>query len=136
MGRAYRLLLGILAPPIFGSIMFLVFALVAQAITGQINIDRIFEYLAELHVIIFFALVFVGMQSLVFSFIMEFVVRPKFFGLKYFLLISCVLGILSGSIPGVLVDDLDLFLPVGMLVGGLVGLLIYDRGIETGRGNT
>jgi hypothetical protein len=48
---------------------------------------------------------------------------------------SCLLGFLSGLIPGVLVDDLHLFLPAGMLVGTFVGLLIYDKGIKADREN-
>jgi hypothetical protein len=134
MARTYRLLLGFIAPPIFGSILFLIFAIVPETMTSPINMDRIFEYIAQFHVVIFFALIFIGAQSFAFSLIMEFIVRPKFLGLRYFLLISCVLGFLSGFIPGVLVDDLGLFLPVGLLVGVFVGLLIYDRSNEIRQG--
>ena len=133
--RANRILLGFLAPPISGSVLFVIYALVAETNAGPINIDRILEYFSIIHIIIFFAFLFVGIQSLAFSILMEFVVRPKFPKLRYHLLTSCILGFLSGLIPGVLVDDLRLFLPAGMLVGILVGLLIYDKGIEVDREN-
>jgi len=84
-------------------------------------------------VVIFFALIFVGTQSLVYSFIMEFVVRPKLLGLRDFLMISCILGFFSGLVPGLLVDDLGLFVLAGLLVGIFVGLLVYDRGVEIDR---
>ena len=132
--RAFRLLLGLVAPPILGSILFLILALIRDTSAGLLQIDRLFDYFAQLHVVIFFAFVFVGIQSLAFSLIMEFVVRPGVSGLRYFLLISCLLGLLSGCVPGVLVDDLVSFLPVGALVGIIVGFLIYDRGVEVGRG--
>ena len=134
IAKSYRLLLGFFCPPIIGSILFLIVALASETKASPLNIDRIFEYFAQLHVVIFFAFVFVGAQSLAFSLTIEFVVRPRCFGLRTFLLISCILGFLSGLVPGVLVDDLSLFLPVGVLVGLLVGLLIYDRGAEIDRG--
>ncbi len=135
LARTYRLLFGIFAPPIFGAILFLIFAFVTETNTSLLNIGRILEYLAQLHVVIFFAFVFVGIQSLAFSLIMEFVVRPKSLGLRYFLLISCILGLLAALVPGVLVDDLGLFVSVGFLVGTFVGLLIHDRGTEIDRRN-
>jgi len=133
MARVYRLLLGFFAPPIFGSIIFLIFAFVTETNTSQLNIERIFDYFAQIHVVIFFALIFVGTQSLVYSFIMEFVVRPKLLGLRDFLMISCILGFFSGLVPGLLVDDLGLFVLAGLLVGIFVGLLVYDRGVEIDR---
>lgn len=133
--RTYRLLLGFFAPPIFGSVMFLVFAIFAGSDAGPMSIDRMFDYFAQLHVIIFFAFLFVGAQSFVFSIVMEFVVRPRFPRLRYYLPMSCSLGLLSGLIPGVLVDDLHFFLPAGVLVGGIVGLLIHDESSEAERGS-
>lgn len=134
MARAFRLLLGFLAPPVFGSILFLIFAIVSERNASPVTMDRVFDYFAQFHVIIFFALILVGAQSLAFSLIMEFIVRPNFPGLRYFLLISCVLGLLSGLIPGILVDELGLFSLVGFLVGMFAGLLIYDRGNRIHRG--
>ena len=74
------------------------------------------------------ALLFTGLQSLVFSIVMEFIARPVIHKLGYFVLVSGILGLLSGLIPGALTANLERFLLIGILVGIFVGLLLYDKG--------
>ena len=131
--KTCRLILGFLAPPILGSVLFLMLILGLEINAGPTSIDRVLEYIFGFHLIVFSALIFIGLQSLAYRIIMKFVVRPKIHRLRYFLLVSCILGGFSGLFPGVIVDDLDLFLPMGMLVGIVVGLLIYDKNMAIDR---
>jgi hypothetical protein len=68
--RTYRLLFGFFAPPVFGSVLLLIFALVAESGASPTSTDRVFEYFSRLHAVIFFAFLFVGVRSLVLSIIM------------------------------------------------------------------
>ena len=129
--RTYRLVVAFIAPPILGSVMFIMYSLIEGGRTGAINLDLVFKMIGKLPIIIFFAFIFVGLQSVAYSIIMEFAVRPIVRNQKYFILVSCILGFLSGLLPGIAVDALDkFFLPTGILVGVAVGFLIYTRSNE------
>ena len=115
--RLIRLLGGILLPPLLGALLIFVpvilFNMIATTSTGKNWQDIV----SGIFIAILFAYIFAGLQSLVASLLMEFVVNPKarrdglavsaggFFGLL------SVLPLASGLV----------FLPVGLIVGLLVG---------------
>ncbi len=133
--RFYRLVVGFFSPLIFGSILFSIVIILKKAESGSIPVDYFIETLSALPKIFVLAMMFVGLQSLTYSIIMEFLVRPRVRKLTYFLLTSCFLGLLSGLIPGILIIALEVFLPIGILAGLFAGLLIYVKENEVSRQN-
>ena len=76
--RAYRLAVGILAPPVIGSVLFTLSIIGIEWNNGRLDLDGALEWISTIHVIVAFSLLLVGIQSIVYSVVMEFVVRPKY----------------------------------------------------------
>ena len=73
--------------------------------------------------------VFVGLQSLVYTIAMEFIVRPKVRLRNAYLAGSCMLGAASGAIVDMVLDDLPFLTILGAITGLLIGLILYDEDI-------
>ena len=131
--RTFRLLLGIFAPPVLGSILFLIYVIYTDLKNYPDDFGHVLDSLSELHIIIFFSFFFVGIQAILYSLTMEFIVRPRVRNRMYFVLFSSLLGAASGFVPGVTDGSLDLLLPIGIIVGAAVGLLLYSKQLEPDR---
>lgn len=129
--RVYRLLVGFISPPFLGSFLVVVSALLIDSRSEQ----SIYETLARIPVftlmVFIGAIFFVGIQAFVYSLVMEFVVRPKVPRRSLFLVVSGLLGCASALYPGLVFTALPMFLPTGLVVGVIVGLLIYGRQTES-----
>ena len=115
--------LGFVLPSIVAS-LFLYVPLVVPDV-GRDDAD--FEKLSSLlGALLMYSFVLVGLQSLIFTLTMEFVIRPRRFKLAAYLAISCGLGLISGA--GVLLVHPPAIgvVPLGGLVGVLVSLVVCD----------
>ena len=131
LNRVGRLLVGLLGPAIVSSFIIMVFVFVSAGIKEGLSIE-IFQSVIKGFVIFLVAgLIFIGLQSLVYTIVMEFIVRPKVRLRNKFLVASCMLGATSGSIVGVIFDDLPFFITVGTVTGLLTGLILYDKDMQS-----
>jgi hypothetical protein len=74
---------------------------------------------------------FIGLQSMVYTIIMEFMVRPKFRFRNAYLVASCLLGTASGSIVDMIFDSLPFVTLLGTITGLLTGLILYHKDMQT-----
>jgi hypothetical protein len=117
-----RLLIGILLPITIGSIIFAGIAF-ASELKGNINIPELPLLVTGLFVMglfIFpFAMIFVGIQSIVYSLLMEFVINPWIKNNFVAIMVSILLGTLSGYVL-----KEDLLALIGAIVGLIVGVIL------------
>jgi hypothetical protein len=118
-----RLLIGAILPLSLGSEIVAVMAMVSEA-KGNITLDMLPAMLVGGMMFFPFALIIMGIQSLVYSLLMEFVVNP-FIETKFVVyLASIFLGVMSGCTL-----DCGYFALVGAgagLLSGVVLKLIYE----------
>lgn len=127
LNRVGRLLVGLLGPAIVGSFIIMVFVFVSAVIKEGPSID-IFQSVIKGFVIFLVAgWIFIGLQSLVYTIVMEFIVRPKVRLRNNYLVTSCMLGAASGSIVGIIFDDLLFLITLGTVTGLLTGLVLYEK---------
>jgi hypothetical protein len=123
--RTSRILTGLFAPPILGGLFWMSFVLYEAVMDGILNLDSPAEYARVLPWMFLWAFFFAGIQSLVYSLLMEFVARPKTKRRTDFILYSSLLGLLSGFVVFFLLREKAIPM-IGFLVGLAVALLIYD----------
>lgn len=116
--RLYRYLLGINLPPILGAILFFIYADFTD--DGTITLidsgDDPFLPIRALLEIIGFAYMFVGIQALIATTIMEFLALTKVKSIVLQMVIAGLLGLISGGVLGEW-----LFLGIGLIVGFCTG---------------
>lgn len=116
--RIYRLILGAISPPIIGVCLGLIFAEVTSKQPSPFNI-------VELLGIFLLGFIFAGLQSAMYSLIMEFIVQRYKNNLQLFFIFSMALGGLAGLSLIVLFGfNINVFL-IGIMVGALVGYVLY-----------
>ena len=76
------------------------------------------------------ASIFIGLQSLVYTIVMEFIVRPKVLLREAYLVASCMMGTVSGLVIDILIDDPPFFSIFGTITGLLTGLILYDKDLQ------
>jgi len=130
LNRVGRLLVGLLGPAIVSSFIIVVFIFVKEGIKEGLSIE-LFQSLPKGFVIFLVAgSFFIGIQSLAYTIVMEFIVRPKV-RLRYpYLTVSCMLGAASGLVVDVIFDNRPFFVIFGTMVGLLTGLILYDKDLQ------
>ena len=119
--RGTRLIFNFLVPPIFGALI--VGVPIAIAESGIIlSVEGVLDMLGGLAGFIFLALIFMGLQSIIYSLIMEFIILPIATNYFQYVIGSTFLGIIAG---------LGTFgnremATVGGVVGMLAGLISYN----------
>lgn len=115
-GRKHRLVIGFIAPPLLGFVLlslFLFFAAQGEAderfLAGAFLLGLPVTFLA------------VGLQSLLFSCLMEFLILVKFSSHLVVLCFSLIIGFLSGLFFGLF------FAVYGAIVAGIVGLYLFRQ---------
>lgn len=73
---------------------------------------------------------FIGIQSLVYTIVMEFIARPKVRFRYAYLTVSCMLGAASGLVVDVIFDSRPFFVIFGTMVGLLTGSILYDKDLQ------
>jgi len=99
-----RFLLGTILPTPIGTLIFLM-------LQGDLNLSSIFD--PVFIIVIMVALVLVGLPSAIYSIVMEHLVNPKISSNVAAVVISSLLGFISGLVVG--------FPIVGLLVGIVLG---------------
>ena len=134
--RPWRILMGLIMPPALGGLFFACIILFHKLITSHFNFTwmRISEVLTDILTLIpasiffiVFSFIFYGVQSLLYSLLMEFAVQ-KIRNDKLVIVISIFLGVfvvrflgLGGIIgKGVSADIASIV----MVIGGVVGLIV------------
>jgi hypothetical protein len=128
--RGYRLVVGFILPPVFGAVIVMAISLVEQLHTRPQqfeSINSIVWVLSYFPLMLLGAMIFVGIQSLVYSLVMEFVVRPGVSGRSSFLVAGGFLGFFAALAPANQIAAPETFLPIGIVVGVIVGLIICDK---------
>ena len=122
--RTNRMLVGIFWPSFFGTM----FTAVALFVTSVIKHDSNFnigDFFGMIFFFYVFSLIFMGIQSIVYALVMEFVVAKKTDNFYVFLGVSSLIGFLAG-ISLVLIDFESVIFPVvGLLTGLIVGWKLY-----------
>ena len=90
--RPYRLVIAFLAPPVLGSFLFIGTVLLLELREGIYGLQHVIDSFSYLHLLVLFSLIYIGIQSLAYSLLMEFVIRPGLTDLKMFLLASVPLA--------------------------------------------
>jgi hypothetical protein len=108
-----RLLIGFTLPLAIGSEVFAVLALVSEA-NGNVTLDMLPAMIIGGVIFFPFALIVMGIQSLVYSLLMEFVINPLISTKSIVYLISLFLGVVSSC---------TISCGYSALVGAVAGLL-------------
>ncbi|MEW6994781.1 hypothetical protein AADZ84_11005 [Colwelliaceae bacterium MEBiC 14330] len=134
--RIVRIVLGFSMPPLLAGVFLAFIATVHKLLTSHFNfswmriseaLDTVFGFIPVSIGLMFFALIFYGIQSLLYSLLMEFVVQ-KMNNDKLVILISMLLGVFVvrflglGNILGIGVSTDIANVVTG--VGGVVGLIV------------
>ena len=135
LNRVGRLLVGLLGPAIVGSFILMIFVFVSAGIKEGPSIEIFQSVLKGFIIFLVAGSIFIGIQSLVYTIVMEFIVRPKVRLRKVFLVVSCMLGTASGSIVGIIFDDLSFLMTLGTVTGLLTGVILYDKDMQSSRNN-
>jgi len=129
LNRVGRLLIGLLGPAIIGSFIIVVHVFVSAGVKEGLSIEMSQNVLKGFVLFLLAAPIFIGLQSLVYTIVMEFIVRPKV-RLRYvYLVASCILGTASGLVIDVIFNDHPFLSIIGTITGLLTGLILYDKDI-------
>ena len=113
-GRIKRLLMGALAPPLVGAFLFMVYlGEYGQGMPRVIN---------DLTAVLFLGYLLGGIQSFVYSLLMEFLINPKAKTDTIAIFISAVIGAASGLV----IDQSPELAAAGFLVGGFMGYILRN----------
>ena len=115
MGRFSSIFFGFVLPPIIGALCFALFLSLAAEVIEVIEVFALFILFIP------FAFFIVGIQSLIFSLVMEFIILVKVSDVKYVIASGCALGVLSSFFMGAV------FCVIGAIVGGLSSYFLYRR---------
>jgi hypothetical protein len=110
----FRFILGVFLPMILGTAVFLIIGTITSS-KESVGFSEILSIILMSLILFPFAMIFVGVQSLIYSFLMEFAVNPFVKSDLIAVLISLLLGVLSGFV----LSD-----PEMMMIGAIVGLVV------------
>ena len=130
LNRIGRLLLGLLGPAVIGSFITMVFVFVSAFIKEGPSIEMFQSVLKGFVIFLVVGTIFIGLQSLVYTIVMEFIVRPKVRMRNAYLIGSCMLGAASGLIVDMIFYDFPFLTVLGAITGLLIGLILYDQDIQ------
>lgn len=130
LNRVGRLLVGLLGPAIVSSLIIMVFVFISAGIKEGLSIEIFQSVLKGFVIFLVAGSIFIGFQSLVYTIVMEFIVRPIFRFRIVFLVVSCMLGAASGSIVDMIFDDFLSFTILGTITGFLTGIILYDKDMQ------
>jgi hypothetical protein len=131
LNRVARLLVGLLGPAAISSFIIVAYVFVPGGIKEGLSIEM-FQLMLESFVLFFVAgSFFIGLQSLLYTIVMEFMVRPKVRLRNAYLVVSCMLGAASGLVVDVVFDDPPVFIIFGTVIGLLTGLVLYDKDMQS-----
>jgi len=131
LNRVGRLLVGLLGPAIISSFIIMVFVFVSAGTKEGLSIDTFQIVLKGFVLFLVAGSFFIGIQSLVYTIVMEFIVRPKVRLRNAYLLVSCMLGAASGLVVDVIFDNRPFFIIFGAIIGLLTGLILYDKDLQS-----
>ena len=131
LNRNGRLLVGLLGPAIIGSFIMMVFVFVSAGIKEGPSIEMFQSVLKGFVVFLVAGSIFIGIQSFVYTIVMEFIVRPRVRLRKAYLVGSCMLGAASGTIVDMIFDDFPFLTIIGTITGLLIGLILYDKDMQS-----
>jgi hypothetical protein len=106
------LLLGFALPPVLGALCISLIFLISGKVSMAFGL---------LIISIPFAFVLTGIQSIIFSFVMEFLVLAKASDVTYVITSGVILGVLSSFFMG------TMYCVVGAIVGGLSSYFLFRR---------
>ncbi len=129
-GRYYRITIGVLLPPLLGFIPVGMYLAIDKALeSSSIDMFSVFIVAGGILMVLIGSYLFVGVQSIVYSLVMEFLVAPKVRSKKLAIFLSGAMGFLSGLLISTGLSFL------GLLVGCLVGWYLishYQKSVNKG----
>ena len=146
-GRTKRIILGCLLPLFFGSFLFVTWGVAQSYFIEGKDILRfghdpsivlgilkgIVACIGSILILTLFAAFASGIQSIVTSFLIEYVINPKIENNLIALFICGSLGLVSGILADWIINERSL-IPIGGLTGVIVGKILrrdYNRSPET-----
>ena len=123
LNRTGRLLIGLLGPAIISSFLIVVCYFVLAGKKDGLSIEIFPIMIFGFFVSLFTALIFIGLQSLVYTITMEFIIRPKIRNRFIYLFVSCMLGAATSWT----IEYNSYFSIFGTIIGFLTGLILYDK---------
>lgn|GEM_PF-6030468 len=118
MKAFFRLCIGAALPPLIGSILFIIYGVLIGAPFGEPNV------LFNILLILGYAYIFMGWQSIFYSVVMEFFVLYNTTNKFIVLPISCGLGLLTAMTVFVFGDIFLKVWPLMLVIGSITGLLV------------
>jgi len=95
-GRNSRLLIAFIAPPIMGSFILVSHDVLDRISGGHMGGDELLHQLRAMPIAIFFAFLLVGLQSMIYAIVMEFLITPYVTKTSWFVVSSFLLGACLG----------------------------------------
>lgn len=114
-GRKSRILIGAFMPAFLGVLFFFSTSAAFDA-EKEFKIRELFDPMFLLIMLVAYA--FVGIQSLIYSFLMEFIVNPKIVNNFVVVFTSMIMGAVSGVVLG------SVGAAIGLMIGFLLGLIL------------
>ena len=128
--RVGRLFIGLFGPGIVASFLIVAFIIVPAAIDERLSIEIFLKAPKDFVILFLTGSFFIGLQSLVYTIVMEFVIRPRVLLRATYLVASCIMGAASGLIIDALIDSHPFFSFCGTVTGLLTGLILYDKEVQ------
>jgi hypothetical protein len=94
--RHLKLLIAFISPPILGSFILVGYDVLLRINEGRFGTGDLLEQLETMPITIFFAFLLVGLQSMIYAILMEFLITPYVPKTCWFIVSSCLLGSCSG----------------------------------------
>ena len=127
-----RLIVGILGPSFIGSIMFILIPLGTKIVSGGDASNALFNFANGFVVLYLFAFVSVGIQSIVFACVMEFLIAKITTSLLIFVIVAATLGFLSAIGAVIILDGYgsssglpETLRMIGLSVGVILGFILH-----------
>jgi len=123
--RKNRIIIGIIGPCILGSLFFAT-AFYISKFTNDFSIPNLNEFPEILLFSFIMSIPFMGIQSIVYSLVMEFFISKKIYNMYIFIGGSILLGTVAGmSLSLIATARIDVITVVGSLTGLILGYVLY-----------
>jgi len=122
--RTIRIVIGFVAPSLLGALLVINWTYVFERREELGATNIVFGVIVTYFTAVAYAFLLIGIQSLVCALLMEFLVAPRIRNIYLYLLVSCLLGALSGATVLMFIDRMY-FIIIGVFVGLIVGLGLY-----------
>lgn len=124
MMRTIRIVVGFITPSLLGALLVINWTYVLGRAEELSATNIVYDVFISYFTTVAYAFLLIGIQSLVYACLMEFLVAPTVRKFYLYILVSCLLGALTGASVLMFIDSMY-FIIIGVLVGLIVGIGLY-----------